>query len=229
MPSEEEAMNTRAGQAFSLDFTMMYAMHDALRRELERIARVTARTDDDPRHILRTAVGWEMFKRYLLVHHRSEDEAIWPVMQGALAGQPDDLALLDAMEAEHAAIDPLLNAIDAALADRDNGPGQLGDLTDTLTTVLAGHLKHEENDALALIDATLTLQQWAHFSEIHRNGIGADSVRYLPWLLDSASPESTAAVLAPFPPALRSAYADEWQPAYAALDLWGTRDKPAIP
>jgi hypothetical protein len=29
--------------------TMMFARHNALRRELERIARVTARTDDDPR------------------------------------------------------------------------------------------------------------------------------------------------------------------------------------
>lgn len=34
--------------------TMMYTFHDALRRDLDRIARVTARTDDDdPKHVLR--------------------------------------------------------------------------------------------------------------------------------------------------------------------------------
>jgi hypothetical protein len=55
--------------AFKNDMTMMYAIHAALRRELERIARVTARPDDEPKHVLRTAVGWEIFKSNLQVHH----------------------------------------------------------------------------------------------------------------------------------------------------------------
>jgi hypothetical protein len=33
--------------AFKNDMTMMYAVHDALRRELDRIARVTARAERD--------------------------------------------------------------------------------------------------------------------------------------------------------------------------------------
>ncbi|WP_217370670.1 hypothetical protein [Nonomuraea antri] len=41
----------------TLDMTTMYAMHDALRREAEHLARVTARVDGDPRAILRTATG----------------------------------------------------------------------------------------------------------------------------------------------------------------------------
>ena len=57
-----------------------------------------------------------------------------------LADRPDDLALLDALEAEHATIDPLLAAIDSALADRDSGPARLGELADALTTALRGHL-----------------------------------------------------------------------------------------
>src|SRR5207245_2409645 len=61
-------------KTFRLDMAMMYAVHNALRRELERIARITARPEDDPRHILRTAVGWELFKNYLRVHHVSEDD-----------------------------------------------------------------------------------------------------------------------------------------------------------
>ena len=92
------------GKTFRLDLTMMYAMHDALRRELVRIARVTANPDRSPRQILGTALGWEMFKSYLRVHHTSEDDALWPVMSRELAGRPDDLALIDAMEIEHAAI-----------------------------------------------------------------------------------------------------------------------------
>lgn len=212
-------------QSFRLDMTMMYAMHDALRRELVRIARITARADDDPRRVLRTAAGWEMFKAYLRVHHTSEDDAVWPVMYRALAERPDDLALLDAMESEHAAIDPLLESIDAALADRASGPERLGDLVDALVTALNGHLVHEEDEALRLIDTTLTEEQWQHFGELHGRRIGTDASRYLPWLLDGASSERTALVLGRFPEQLLTAYRDEWRPAYARLDLWGTREE----
>jgi iron-sulfur cluster repair protein YtfE (RIC family) len=214
-------------KTFRLDMTMMYTMHDALRRELVRIAQITARTDDDPRRILRPAAGWEMFKAYLRVHHTSEDTAVWPVMSRALAERPDDLALLDAMEAEHAAIDPLLDAVDAALADRDGGRERLGDLVDALHTALNGHLLHEENDALPLIDATLTEQQWRDFGDLHGRRIGADASRYLPWLLDGASPQRTALVLARLPEQLQIAYQDEWLPAYTRLDVWGSTDRPS--
>ena len=146
--------------------TMMFVMHDALRRELERIARLTARTDDDPKHILRTAAGWEMFKSYLHAHHTSEDELLWPPLRKALADDSDGVALLDAMEAEHAAIDPLHDAIDAALADRNSGPARLGELADALASGLRGHLTHEEQRGLLLIDSIITeravagVQRW---------------------------------------------------------------------
>jgi hypothetical protein len=118
--------------ALKNDMTWMYTVHAALRRELERMARVTARADDDPVRVLRTAAGWEMFKSYLHVHHTAEDTMLWPPMRSALAAESEGMALLDAMEAEHATIDPLLDAIDAALLDRESGPQRLGELTDTL-------------------------------------------------------------------------------------------------
>jgi hypothetical protein len=98
--------------------TLKYVMHAALRRELERIARVTARPDDDPKHVLRTAAGWAMFKSYLQMHHTVEDDMLWPPMREALADDSDGLALLGAMEAEPSAIDPLLAAIDALLPEQ---------------------------------------------------------------------------------------------------------------
>jgi hemerythrin-like domain-containing protein len=210
-------------KATRLDMTMMFAMHDALRRELVRIAEISARPYPDPRQVLRTAIGWEMLKSYLRVHHTSEDEALWPAMSQQLAGREDGLALMEAMESEHAAIDPLLNAIDAAVADPDGGPERLGDLTDGLATALSGHLKHEEAEALPLIDATLPEQQWQHFTEVHRSRIGADVPQYLPWLLDSASPASAAAVLNLLPLNVRGTYTGDWQPAYTGLELWSAR------
>ena len=132
---------------FKNDMTMMFVMHDALRRDLDRIARLTARTDDDPKHILRTAAGWEMFKSYLHAHHTSEDELLWPPLRKALPDDAHGTALLDAMEAEHAAIDPLIDGFDAALADRNSGPARLGELADALASGLRAHLTHEEKRA----------------------------------------------------------------------------------
>jgi iron-sulfur cluster repair protein YtfE (RIC family) len=205
----------------ALDFTMMYAFHDALRREVERIARITDRQEDDPREVLRTAVGWQMFKDYLRVHHTSEDDALWPPLQEALAEKPEDLALLDAMEAEHAAIDPLLEGIDAALVDRESGLERLGGLVDALSAGLGGHLRHEERETLPLIGATLDAQQWARFGELHRTRIGSDLSRYMPWVLDSADPERAERILGGLPAPLLAAYREEWQPAYARLEIWG--------
>jgi hemerythrin-like domain-containing protein len=208
-------------KTFTYDMSMMYAVHDALRRDLARIARVTARPADEPAHILRTAIGWGLFKRYLVVHHTAEDETLWPVMRQSLAGRPGDLALLDAMESEHAAMDPMLAAVDAALADRNTGPARLGDLVDALSHVITAHLAHEEGEALTLIDATVTPEQWQHFGTVHRGKVGAQAPQYLPWLLDGASDRITGAVLVRLPEKLQAAYRDEWTGTYAALDLWG--------
>jgi hemerythrin-like domain-containing protein len=205
---------------FTNDMTMMYTMHAALRRDLDRIARLTARPNDDPRHILRTAAGWQMFTSYLTIHHTAEDDLLWPPMRAALADDSDGVALLDAMEAEHAAIDPLLAAIDAALADRESGPHRLGELTDALAVALRRHLDHEEAEGLALIDATLTEQQWRAFGVEGGKRVAADVHRYLPWLLDGESPEVTATVLGLLPASFQQAYRDEWQPAFTTLRLW---------
>ena len=49
---------------------------------------------------------------------------------------------LEAMEAEHAAIDQLITTVNELLADHEADQLRLGDLTDSLVTGLGGHLKH---------------------------------------------------------------------------------------
>jgi len=204
-----------------LDMTAMYAAHAALRRDLELIARTTSRVDDDPRRILRAAAGWTLFKKALDLHHTAEDEALWPQMRATAADRPDDLALLDAMEAEHDAIDPLVEAIDAAVADQDAGPGRLGGLTDALAACLSGHLRHEEAEALPLMQEIATEQQWQHFGQVNARLVGPDAAQILPWLLDGADEQAVAVMLAPLPEPARLAYRNQWEPAYATLDRWG--------
>ncbi len=203
------------------DMAMMLAFHDALRREMGHIARVTASRTDDPRHVMATAAGWQMFKNYLHVHHGCEDDVLWPALEKTLADRPDDLALLAAMEAEHAAIDPLLTAIDATLANPASGPERLGDLTDALATTLGAHLRHEEGEALILIDADITDEQWQDFGQEHSQRFGPEAPRVFPWMLDGLDEAQTEHILEFVPEPLRAVYRDQWPGAYQQLDRWG--------
>ncbi|MEK8172899.1 hemerythrin domain-containing protein [Streptomyces sp. M19] len=51
------------------------------------------------------------------VHHVAEDDAIWPQMREKITA-PDEVAVMDMMEAEHGQIDPLLAQVDASLDAR---------------------------------------------------------------------------------------------------------------
>ncbi len=209
------------------DMAMMLAFHDALRRELGQIARVTASRTDDPRHVMATAAGWQMFKTYLHVHHSSEDDVLWPALEKTLADRPDDLALLAAMEAEHAAIDPLLAAIDATLANPASGPERVGDLVDALASTLGAHLRHEEGEALSLIDATITDEQWQDFGQENSQRIGPEAPRVLPWMLDGLDEAKTEHILELLPEPLRAVYRNQWLVTYQQLDRWGTSSQSA--
>ncbi|MEV0173391.1 hemerythrin domain-containing protein [Streptomyces sp. NPDC050803] len=209
----------------AVDLTVMYAMHDALRRELAHLDRMTTSADRDPGQLPATA-GWALFKKALHAHDTAEDEALWPVLRERLAGRPKDLALLEALEAEHAAIVPLIKAIDAALAAPEVDQLGLGILIDALATGLAGHLKHEEDTALPLVRRALTAEQWDRFRQAQAQLICPDAPLMLPWLLDGADERTAAKLLAALPASVRAAYATEWAPAYTAMDRWSPGSAP---
>jgi hypothetical protein len=191
-----------------LDMTMMFAFHDALRRDLDRIGRMEARSD-----------GWDLFETLLHVHHTVEDDALWPVVREAVGGRAEDLALLDTMAAEHAELGPLLEAIDDELAQGGSAP----EARTELATKLREHLRHEEEAALPLIDATLTEEQWMTFGITATQRVGPNMPQFLPWLLDGADDDMAARVLAIVPPPVAETCRNEWQPAYAAKDWWAPR------
>jgi len=122
-----------------LDLTVMVAFHDAFRRDLGHLARTASRRPaelDDPARHTAVQAGWELFKTQLHIHHTAEDEDLWPRMRTHLANHPDELALLQAMQDEHARIDPLLDAVEGAFADRDGGHQRLGDTVAALASAL---------------------------------------------------------------------------------------------
>ena len=205
---------------YRLDMSMMFAMHDAMRRDLERVGRIAVRLDGDPAKLLHAAAGWELFKKFLVNHHESEDEALWPALRTAVAARPDQAALVDALEAEHAGIDPLLAAIDAAAADPDGGHERFGGLVDELIIELSAHLTHEEKDGLPLIDIAVTEEQWQRFNFVNAERNRPDAAMFMPWLFDGADRERRDSLLGKFPPPMLALFREQWAPAYAARDLW---------
>jgi len=203
------------------DLTIMLAAHHAFRRDLTRLARAAAADLSDPARRQSVAAGWELFKRELHMHHTAEDEVIWPALRPRLAHSANALSVLDAMEAEHQRIDPLLAAVDAAFRGSQPGQDRLADVIDVLTTTLTGHLGHEERDGLPLIGVALTAAEWrgVGFKIVRRNGLSEGGEMFA-WILDGAARQDVAATLRTLPPPVRLLYRAVWKPRFSKTPRW---------
>lgn len=198
-----------------IDFTAMYASHDAFRRDLARLADAVAEGRAGTPAV---RAGWQNFQHQLHVHHTAEDAGLWPRVRERVAGRPRELALLDAMEDEHARIDPLLAAVDTALTDR---APELGDLVRALTATLDDHLKHEEDAALPLIQDVLTDADWGAFIGRIRETQGVRGAAvFVPWVVDGAPPAARARFLGSMPPPVRVLNRLFWEAGYRRKGLW---------
>ncbi|MDQ3466057.1 MAG: hemerythrin domain-containing protein [Actinomycetota bacterium] len=199
---------------------MMFAIHDALRRDAAHLARAVERQDmDDPARREAFLIGWEVFKRQLRHHHEGEDLNLWPLIRTYLPARDEENALLNVMEEEHERIDPLITDVDTALRNSDSG--WLAEATVTFRQELLAHLEHEERDAVPLMEAVLTPQDWKAFSRTQRKDAGVKGAReFFPYILDEADPERAAQVTRLLPPPLRILVRRAWQPRYAKMNRW---------
>jgi hypothetical protein len=111
--------------------TAIMSSHHAFRRDLRCFARALA----DGRPAAALAEEWARFRDALHGHHTVEDSAIFPGLRDA-----PEIATL---EAQHRAIDPLLEQGDAAFRDLAHAHGAL-EVIRALDRALAEHLELEE-------------------------------------------------------------------------------------
>lgn len=204
-------------QSGRIDFTVMYATHDAFRRDLDRLeAAAAAGTVGTPE----VFAGWENFKTQLHIHHSVEDAYLWPRLRRAASGRPAHLTMLDEMEAEHARIDPLLAAVDDALGAGTDLVGRVQDLS----AVLGDHLEHEEGSALPLIQEVLTPADWRGFrGAMARRQKVKGAAAYIPWVTDGRPPADQRRFLAMLPAPLRLINRLSWEPRYRRRNLWNAQ------
>ena len=213
-----------------VDVHMMYVLHHAFRRDLRDFAEAAARTPVQDRATWR-ALGarFEQFGWSLHHHHTGEDTGLWPLLRERAT--PDEVATLDAMEAEHGQIDPLLEAATAGLARlADHADEQTrADLVRQLSAArdtLGAHLAHEETDAMALVQRHLTQADWDHLEETaFRPDAPIARLAFLvPWIADGLPEPVLRGLLdeAPLPMRViyrlrRRAYARAQQAAFRHL------------
>ncbi|WP_171166030.1 hemerythrin domain-containing protein [Streptomyces sp. I05A-00742] len=199
-----------------LDFTNMYATHDAFRRDLDRLVTVVeAGRAGSPG----VRAGWENFKKQLHIHHTVEDAELWPRVKGAVAGRPRDLALMAEMEAEHAELDPRLDAVDGALSRQD--AHGLAELVAALSAVLRDHMEHEEKSALPLIQEVLTEKDWDAFRRGMARAQGPRGAAvYVPWVCDGIPDEARHTFLSGMPAPVRLLNRAFWESNYRKKSFW---------
>ncbi|WP_406470915.1 hemerythrin domain-containing protein [Streptomyces sp. NBC_01615] len=201
----------------SIDLTVMYAAHDAFRRDLERLGKAAA---DGTAFTPQVRAGWDNFTHQLHIHHTAEDSDLWPRVRREVAGRPQDIALLAEMEAEHGLLDPQLTAVDAALKDR---LVELPELVHALASTLDDHLAHEEASALPLIQEVLTPADWGAFTGRIRETQGLRGAAvFVPWIVDGIPPADRAAFLGALPPPVRVLNRLFWEAGYRRRGLWGS-------
>ncbi len=104
------------------------------------------------------------------------------------AAREEDRETLEAMEAEHAEFEPLLEACEqgfARLAEHadDDARAALAVRLSATRECLARHLEHEETGAIPIIQRVLTQEDWERLDEEHfkEDLTPAKVVRVVPW------------------------------------------------
>jgi hypothetical protein len=121
-----------------------------------------------------------------------EDVAFWPPLLARAdeAGARADRDTLEAMEAEHALVDPALASTSSAFEAMQSHPcvdhrNALDVRITALRQALADHLRHEETEGLPLVQRTMTRPEWDAAERAAAKGYPTRLVPFLvPWVAD---------------------------------------------
>ncbi len=183
------------------DLSGMYTAHHAFRRDLAAFAAAARRTPVGDAPTWRAlARRWERFATVLHHHHTVEDSTLWPQLLDLAdaAGDAAGREILEAMEAEHRLIDPLLAACAEGFAAMVGSPDagtaeRLAEQAAAARDTLAAHLRHEETEALPLLQRHLSAAGWQRVEAAAGEGVAPrDLPFFVPWAakgLDDASRE----------------------------------------
>jgi hemerythrin-like domain-containing protein len=185
-----------------VDMKTMYLMHHAFRRDLRKLGSAVPRTPvDDTATWTALARRWERFSELLHHHHSGEDAGIWPFLLEV--AHPSEQRTLRAMEAEHEKIDPLLRSCAEGFATLAAGGtlehrAALAVRLAEARELLGSHLRHEETEAMVILQRHMTPEDWEQIEAEHfKTEVDLGYLLYLvPWIADELPERVIADVLA---------------------------------
>ncbi len=170
------------------DLTNMYLAHHGFRRDLAAFTKAVPVTPVEDREAWQAlAARWAMFAEVLHHHHRAEDDWLWPLL--IQRADTEAQAVLHAMEAEHADIDPALEACAEGFRRLAASPdvGARSALSVRMTALresLGRHLEHEETEALRIVQQEMAVEEWNAFEKRIEESIRLSEVfRLVPWAM----------------------------------------------
>jgi hypothetical protein len=138
---------------------------------------------------------WTGFTTAWHHHTHVEDRWIWPGLHGLLHQDDPGRRVLDAMPAEHARIEPLLDAVTGGFksltstVDAEAHGRLVIDMDHTEQAILA-HLAHEETTALPLMQLQLPEGRWRAAQRAAAKEYGLSDLRFaVPWSAAEIGPE----------------------------------------
>jgi hemerythrin-like domain-containing protein len=198
------------------DLGFMRAIHAGLRRDAARLEALAPQLERRGGARDGAPKGWATFRQTLQVHHAAEDDDLWPTLRRHLTDD-QDLHQLDLMVEEHRGLTAAIQTVDTALADGVGVPAAAGELGG----VLRRHLDHEEQHVFPLLERHLSRREWRGFLRTERRRRAPrERPEFLTWVLDEASDEDAAAVMAELPRPAHLVYRWVLQPRYHAQQRW---------
>lgn len=209
------------------DLGMFLLSHQALRRDADRVAAAVRRLDvDSPAEAAALADAYGVFERMLVMHHRAEDDLVWPALRER---RPELHRILDELEADHVVVDVWLGAIrreldalssdaNVSTVDRVAAHSRLVEATSALPGRLGTHLDREEAVIVPIVLDVLTAADWEDLDSRRKAALTPEEgALSLAWVL-SALPAGAREVVASekLPPAVVAMWREQWAPAYEA-------------
>ncbi len=208
--------------------TIVYLIHEAFRRDLDRLSSAVRAPRLEVGRAGRLGAHWRFVNEQLHHHHHVEDESLWPLLRPKLAGQEADLAVLDEMAAQHQTLEPTCRAVDEGFDSLASGPSvgageELAGRLEALRTLIAAHLDDEESKCFPVIEKTPSNDEFQSFGKATAKAVGMrGSARFFPWIFDGAQAAEHDAVLSMPPPPVRVLCRYVWEPRYKrhVAPLW---------
>jgi hemerythrin-like domain-containing protein len=202
------------------DTTDMLAVHAVFRDTLDAApALIDAASDGDAAHAALVANYYDNVLHFLEVHHEAEEQLVFPLLRERC---PDDGAVIDQMEADHAEMLVLLERAQSAVTawgdGEGDGAGGARDALESLQVQLVGHLDREEDSLLPLCGPNLSVEEWGAIPGHTMASYRGDKIWLIMGLIrERMNDEQRAAMLEHMPPPARDMWTGFGEQAFNEL------------